>query len=109
MSPFRVLKKIVGLGHQNTQQKAVEMTEHNSYTSLFNTAKYPLLAYGGLAAVYVYQSKASWFSFHPFAMVFSFITLAGNATLLKKIGGLQNTRLHGQLMTVGNIIDRILV
>lgn len=67
--------------------------------NLFKVALWPLVLYGVLAAVFVYQSKANLFSWHPFFMTTGFISLAGNAALIKKIGGYKNTKMHGYLMT----------
>ena len=67
--------------------------------------RYPLLLYSLVGIVYVYKLKGlDFFSWHPWAMFFSFVTLAGNATLLKKIGGLENTRMHGYLMCGATIL-----
>jgi len=54
--------------------------------------------YGLYFSYEAYRNKFNWFSYHPLATAIGFITLAGNATLIKKIGGLVNTRLHGFLM-----------
>jgi hypothetical protein len=66
--------------------------------SLFYVARWPLLLYGVVAAIYLYQSNFRFFSWHPFFMVISFISLAGNAALIKKIGGYENTKIHGYMM-----------
>jgi hypothetical protein len=41
-----------------------------------------------------------WFSYHPVSMSISFISLGGAATLTKKLGGFQNTKLHGFMMGI---------
>ncbi len=56
---------------------------------------YTILAAGYVASM---PGKWIWFSWHPLAMIVSFILLASNAALIKKIGGYNNTKLHGYLM-----------
>ena len=46
------------------------------------------------------EHRFQWFHLHPLLMLLGFITAAGNAVTLKKIGGLANTRLHIYLMSV---------
>ena len=38
------------------------------------------------------------FSWHPVCMVIAFVSLAGNAALIKKKGGYANTKTHGNIM-----------
>lgn len=66
---------------------------------LYDQFKYPVLMYSILACLYIaaLPGKYIWFSFHPIAMIISFILLASNAVLLKKIGGYENTKTHGLL------------
>lgn len=68
--------------------------------TMFNSLKYPVILYSILAGLYCayLPGKFVWFSYHPLAMISSFVLLAANATMLKRIGGLDNTRLHGQMM-----------
>ena len=69
-------------------------------TSVWNNLKYPLVAYGlifGLYTAYL-PGKFIWFSWHPLSMIIAFVTVTCNATLIKKIGGRDNTLLHGYLM-----------
>jgi hypothetical protein len=68
---------------------------------LFKAFLGPLIAYALLAGLYLgfKQGKWVWFSYHPISMLLGFVTLAGNATLLKKIGGYENTKLHGLFMS----------
>ena len=54
-----------------------------------------------VATVYVSYMKMGgwkWFSYHPAAMLVAYVGIAGNATLLKKVGGKENTQLHGLAM-----------
>jgi hypothetical protein len=39
-----------------------------------------------------------WFHWHPLMMMLAFVTFAGNGITIKKVGGLVNTRIHGNLM-----------
>lgn len=61
----------------------------------------PLIAYALLAGLYVgfMHGKWSWFSWHPIAMTVAFVAFAANAALIKKIGGYENTKMHGYLMS----------
>lgn len=65
----------------------------------------PLIAYGLLAAVYLayMPGKLIWYSWHPFFMIVGFVPLAILAILYKKVGGYENTKLHGILMTVSTL------
>ena len=45
-----------------------------------------------------------WYSWHPISMISSFIALAGNAVLIKKIGGYENTKKHGYIMVAATIL-----
>lgn len=73
--------------------------------SLYDGFKYPLLVYAMMASLYIYSSKGYiWFSLHPIAMLVAFVAMAGNATLIKKVGGLVNTRMHGVIMSAATIL-----
>jgi cytochrome b-561 len=71
-------------------------------TSIFNALKWPLILYSILAGLYfgyvLPGGKWSWFSYHPLFMLIGFVACAGNAVLLKKVGGYENTKNHGLLM-----------
>ncbi len=60
----------------------------------------PLLVYAILAGLYTSYStnRWNWFSWHPIAMTLAFVAFAGNAALIKKMGGYDNTKTHGTLM-----------
>lgn len=62
--------------------------------------QYPLVAHGLLFGIYIgwILKKHSWFSWHPLFMLIAYVILAGNATLIKKVGGFVNTRMHGIMM-----------
>ena len=81
-----------------------QSTEYHQ--SMFDSLKGPILVYTILAAGYVASmpGKWIWFSWHPLTMIVSFVLLAANATLLKRIGGYNNTKLHGILMFCAIII-----
>jgi len=65
----------------------------------------PVVAYGLLAAAYMAYSpgKLIWYSWHPFFMIIGFAPLAIVAILYKKVGGYENTKLHGILMTLSTL------
>lgn len=67
----------------------------------------PLILYAVLAGLTLGFKHGSWiwFSWHPIAMLVSFVALAGNATLLKKIGGLEKTRQHGNFMFLAVLLS----
>lgn len=44
-----------------------------------------------------------WYSWHPFFMIVGFAPLATVAILYKKVGGYENTKLHGILMTLSTL------
>eukprot|EP00397_Hematodinium_sp_SG-2012_P060724 GEMP01079444.1.p1 GENE.GEMP01079444.1~~GEMP01079444.1.p1 ORF type:complete len:122 (+),score=14.53 GEMP01079444.1:34-399(+) len=64
------------------------------------TLQRPVVALlGGIPLIIVWAlGSLSWFWFHPVMMAISMFPLAGNAILLKKIGGYQNTKYHRYLM-----------
>ena len=64
---------------------------------LFDSSKWYILIYTVIAAVYVASipRKWIWFNWHPLSMIVSFILLSSFAALIKKIGGYENTKLHG--------------
>ena len=66
---------------------------------LYDTWKYPVIAYTLLACLYIVAlpGEYKWFSFHPVAMLLGFVCLASNAIMIKKIGGYENTKMHGIL------------
>ena len=84
-----------------TQNMGAYSVEHQR--SVYQVAFWPLILYLGLATYFMFKSKFSFFSFHPFFMTAGFITLAGNAALIKKIGGYENTKTHGILMTIASV------
>ena len=45
-----------------------------------------------------------WYSWHPISMLLSFVAFGGNAILIKKIGGYENTKKHGYLMVLGSVL-----
>lgn len=44
------------------------------------------------------KGSPSWWHLHPLAMMFGYVTLAGNSIMMKKVGGLLRTQIHGYLM-----------
>lgn len=77
------------------------------HQSVYDAAKGPILVYGILTAGYICSlpGKWIWFSWHPLAMTVSFIVLAANAALIKRIGGYNNTKLHGYLMITATVLS----
>ena len=65
--------------------------------SLYDNAKWFVLLYSVVAAVYIASIPRTWiwFNWHPLSMIAAFILFASFATLIKKIGGYENTKLHG--------------
>ncbi len=73
--------------------------ETNKNQQLYNSFKWPLILYVTMACLYFYKLKGSiWFTWHPICMLVAFVGMAGNAFLIKKIGGYDNTKLHGYMM-----------
>jgi hypothetical protein len=70
-------------------------------TNLYNTLKWPLLMYGliGGLTIGTFPGKWIWFSWHPLCMLLAYVSLAANASLIKKIGGYENTKMHGYMMS----------
>lgn len=76
---------------------------------LFKTSKQAEIAYnrwklviiGIFLAYAVYCAKITgwiWFSYHPLLMIIGATTLTPIATIIKRIGGAENTRIHGKLL-----------
>lgn len=82
----------------HSEMSGVKSPEHHQKT--YNVLKGPILIYSLLTVGYVASmpGKWIWFSWHPLAMAVSFVLLASNAILIKRIGGYNNTKLHGYLM-----------
>jgi hypothetical protein len=96
---------------EKTSDKAptTEMTAAEKATTLYNTLKWPLIAYSLLAGLYMTTVGKNagtwvWFSWHPLCMLVGFVAMAGNAALIKKIGGYENTKAHGIMMTIATVL-----
>ena len=74
----------------------------------YHMLKWPLvggaLLIGSLNSPLMSGKDWKWFDYHPIAMAISFIMLSGLATLLKKIGGYENTKTHGVLFSVATAL-----
>lgn len=72
----------------------------------FRTWLWPIVLYSAVAGCYfaTYHGKFVWFSWHPLCMFISFVALPANAILVKKIGGYDNTMLHGYLLGAATIL-----
>jgi hypothetical protein len=84
---------------------AEAMASVEQYKKLHNNLKWPLIAYSLLAGLYMSTvgknaGTWTWFNWHPLCMLLGFVGLAGNAALIKKIGGYENTKMHGIMMFV---------
>ena len=89
-----------------------------SSSSISNTVGYhkmiavnvgiPLVLFSIIASVYssyvIMGYKWMWFSYHPSSMIISYVAMAGNAALIKKIGGYDNTKKHGMIMVVATLL-----
>lgn len=67
---------------------------------IYSTVRVPLVLIVLAFALYastLYGSWA-WFSFHPFITIVASFILVPLAVLKKKIGGVQNTKLHGNML-----------
>jgi hypothetical protein len=73
---------------------------------LHSSLKWPIILYGILASAYIASvpGKYIWFSWHPAMMILGFVALAANAALIKKIGGYENTKNHGYLMSAACVM-----
>ncbi|CAL1140156.1 unnamed protein product [Cladocopium goreaui] len=63
-----------------------------------------LVIFACVAAAAVTPAWPVWFWYHPAAMLLGYVALMGNAVLVKKIGGLRATKIHGYLMGAGSIV-----
>lgn len=63
-----------------------------------------LVLFAVTAAAAVTPSWPVWFWYHPAAMLVGYVALMGNAVLVKKIGGLRATKIHGYLMGIGSLV-----
>jgi len=71
----------------------------------FNLLKWPLLVYAAMASLTIYSWKGnSWFTQHPVTMFIAYVAMAGNAALIKKVGGYENTKSHGVIMTLATLL-----
>ncbi|GBG32721.1 Hypothetical Protein FCC1311_089462 [Hondaea fermentalgiana] len=68
--------------------------------------KWPCVAFGVGVGAYSAMLPGSWtwFSWHPLIMSVVCFVIATLGTLLKKIGGLENTRTHAKLLTGGTAL-----
>jgi hypothetical protein len=74
-------------------------------TNTYNYLFYPLIAFGAFLSFSILPWNESypewkWFNYHPLAMAFAFVPLSSIAVLLKKIGGYENTKTHGILLSI---------
>ncbi|KAJ8601515.1 hypothetical protein CTAYLR_006727 [Chrysophaeum taylorii] len=73
---------------------------------------WPIFAWGVAAGVYASMPSGTWkwdvwFTYHPSAMMISFVALGASAALVKKRGGYENTKLHGTLMLASTLLAGI--
>ena len=85
---------------------SISKTEQN--IAKYNALKYPIIAFGVIAVIYIASIAGSWplpwFYWHPIAMTTAFVPLALNAILIKRIGGYENTKMHGILMFISALL-----
>mmetsp|Transcript_16076 Transcript_16076/g.26245 ORF Transcript_16076/g.26245 Transcript_16076/m.26245 type:complete len:193 (+) Transcript_16076:138-716(+) len=69
-----------------------------------NLVRLPAMAFGVGGGLYcaLKSGSWSWFSWHPLCMMLALFPCVINAVMVKKIGGLENTRVHGTLMTLAS-------
>lgn len=84
-------------------QPSIEMAAVDNAKKMHNALKWPLIAYSLLGGFYMSTvgknaGTWTWFNWHPLFMLIGFVALAGNAALIKKIGGYENTKAHGIMM-----------
>ena len=92
--------------------KAIEPTMAAKVTEnakIQATMEWPLIGYALLGGFYLCVAGKStfnwtWFNWHPFLMLLSFVSVSANAALIKKIGGYENTKMHGNLMWVATFL-----
>ena len=48
--------------------------------------------------------EMGWFSHHPASMLVAFVALGGNAVLIKKRDGYENTETHGGIMNAAMLL-----
>lgn len=96
------------LGKAGSSSSALSKAE-GVYGLLF----WPLIAYSLMAALTVMTFKGksdmlykenSFFVQHPAAMLVAFVAMAGNAALVKKVGGRDNTITHGTIMMAATLL-----
>lgn len=100
-------KSVTNINSETTPLIKLPQQDTTMAAKLASTFQGPLIVYGLLAGLYTGTYKTggwNWFSWHPFCMVIGFVALAGNATLLKKVGGYQNTKYHGYLMFLATLV-----
>jgi hypothetical protein len=83
------------------QEKEMLASALEKSTNVHNTLKWPLIMYGLLGGLTIGNvfGEWVWFSWHPMCMLLAYVSLAGNAALIKKIGGYENTKTHGYMMS----------
>jgi hypothetical protein len=76
--------------HENLIQKPVESKEESMSSKssskaelLYSNMKWPVVAYTILGCLYTYNLKGNiWFTWHPVAMLVSFVLMGANAALM---------------------------
>jgi hypothetical protein len=76
---------------------------NEQHRKTYELIKWPVILYSVLACLYITSipGKWIWFSWHPLAMMVTFVLLAINGAMIKKIGGYENTVNHGKIMNAG--------
>mmetsp|Transcript_9959 Transcript_9959/g.17450 ORF Transcript_9959/g.17450 Transcript_9959/m.17450 type:complete len:198 (+) Transcript_9959:65-658(+) len=86
-------------------EEATKMTIREKNVSIYQSLKWPSVVLTTCASAYLGLKSGSWiwFSWHPVSMLLGAVALPLNAVLIKKIGGLENTRMHGKLLTLASL------
>lgn len=78
---------------------STHISQSEKAKSLYSTLRWPLTFYSLLVGFYIIlKTNWVWFSWHPLFMIVAVVLFAGNAALIKKMGGYENTKIHGYLM-----------
>ena len=78
-----------------------KISKREEHQKVYDIIKIPAILYAvgaGLYAAFLPKGEWIWFSWHPLSMMVGAVGITCNAVLLKKVGGLENTRMHGNML-----------
>lgn len=78
------------------------MSSGNTWVMVASTISFSILT--GFLVGLKPNGEWRWFSWHPFLMSVGFIGMMGSASMIKKLGGYTNTKLHGILASLGSMM-----